>query len=82
VIVVRKRKRVRYTVILQEETDPDFAGYYNASVPALPGCLSYGANREEALMNIKEAAQLYLEDLEASGEPIPDEHIQQIGIEV
>jgi len=63
VIVVRKRKHVRYTVILQEETDPDFAGYYNASVPALPGCLSYGESREEALANIKEAIQLYLEDL-------------------
>jgi len=61
--VVRKRKHVRYTVILQEETDPDFAGYYNASVPALPGCLSYGESREEALANIKEAIQLYLEDL-------------------
>jgi predicted RNase H-like HicB family nuclease len=82
VIVVRKRKHVRYTVILQQEPDPDFAGYYNASVPALPGCLSYGANREEALVNIKEAVQLYLEDLEASGEPIPAEHIEQVGIEV
>jgi antitoxin HicB len=82
VIVVRKRKHVSYTVILQEETAPDFAGYYNASVPALPGCLSYGANREEALVNIKEAVQLYLEDLEASGEAIPVEHIEQIGIEV
>ena len=80
--MVRKRKHVSYTVILQEETAPDFAGYYNASVPALPGCLSYGANREEALVNIKEAVQLYLEDLEASGEAIPVEHIEQIGIEV
>jgi predicted RNase H-like HicB family nuclease len=80
--VARKSKHVRYTVILQEETDPDFAGYYNAIVPALPGCFSYGASREEALANVKEAIQPYLEDLEASGEPIPVEHIEQIGIEV
>ena len=65
--MARKPKHVRYTVILQEEGDPDFAGYYNAIVPALPGCFSYGANREEALANIKEAVQLYLEDLQASG---------------
>jgi len=82
VIVARKQKHVTYTVILQEETAPDFAGYYNASVPALPGCFSYGANRDEALMNIKEAIQLYLEDLEAGGEPMPVEHIEQIGVEV
>ena len=80
--MVRKPKHVRYTAILQEETDPDFAGYYNASVPALPGCFSYGESREEALANIKEAIQLYLDDLEASGEAIPPEHIEQIGIEV
>jgi predicted RNase H-like HicB family nuclease len=55
-----------YTIILQPEADPEFEGYYNASVPALPGCFSYGTNREEALSNIKEAIELYLEDLEAA----------------
>ena len=80
--MARKQKHITYTVILQKETAPDFAGYYNASVPALPGCFSYGASREEALANIKEAVQLYLEDLEAGGEAIPVEHIEQIGIEV
>ena len=80
--MARKARHVRYTVILQEEVDPDFAGYYNASVPALPGCFSYGASREEAVANIKEAVQLYLEDLEANGEAVPVEHIEQIGIEV
>lgn len=43
-----KRGKV-YTIILQPETDPDFAGYYNASVTALPGCFSYGTTREKAL---------------------------------
>ena len=61
-----------YTIILQPEIDPEFEGHYNASVPALPGCLSYGTTREEALGNIKEAIELYLEDLEVAGEPIPD----------
>ncbi len=65
-----KRAKV-YTIILQPETDPEFEGYYNASVPALPGCFSYGTNREEALGNIKEAIELYLEDLEASGQRTP-----------
>jgi predicted RNase H-like HicB family nuclease len=34
-----KRGRV-YTIILQPETHAEFEGYYNASVPALPGCFS------------------------------------------
>jgi len=59
-----------FTVILQPEKDPEFSGYYNAIVPALPGCFSYGANKDEALSNIKEAIELYLEDLESHGEPI------------
>jgi antitoxin HicB len=80
--MARERKHVRYTVILQEETDPDFTGHYNAIVPALPGCFTYGASREEALANVREAIELYLEDLEASGEAIPIERIEQIGIEV
>lgn len=54
----------KYTVILQAEADPQFEGYLNAMVPALPGCFSYGATREEALANIREAIELYLEDLE------------------
>ena len=62
-----------YTVILESETDPDFAGYYNARVPALPGCFSYGATREEALANIREAILCYIEDMETHGEPLPQD---------
>jgi len=65
-----KRGRV-YTIILQPETDPEFEGYYNASVPALPGCFSYGTNREEALGNIREAIELNLEDVQALGPIAP-----------
>lgn len=76
-----KRGKV-YTIILQPETDPEFEGYYNASVPALPGCFSYGTTREEALGSIKEAIELYLEELEASGERIPDEQIESLEVAV
>jgi predicted RNase H-like HicB family nuclease len=65
------RRRVRrYTVVLAP--DPD-AGGYTVSVPALPGCVTEGDTLEEALTNAKDAIQVYLEDLEASGEPIPEE---------
>ena len=71
-----------YTIILQPETDPEFEGYYNASVPALPGCFSYGATRQEALHNVREAIELYLGDLEAAGEPVPDEQIESVEVSV
>jgi predicted RNase H-like HicB family nuclease len=74
--------RAKYTVILQPEQDPEFPGYYNVGVPALPGCLTYGANREDALANAREAIEAYIEDLVASGEPIPEEHIETVGVEV
>jgi predicted RNase H-like HicB family nuclease len=47
-----------FNVILQQEQD----GGYCVSVPALPGCFSQGDSFEEAITNIKEAIELYLED--------------------
>ena len=60
---------MRYTVILEKEPD----GGYVATVPAFPGCVSQGDSREEALTNIQEAADLYIEDCIASGDPVPVE---------
>jgi predicted RNase H-like HicB family nuclease len=60
---------MRYTVILQRESD----GGYVAVVPSLPGCVSQGDTREEALKNIEEAAELYIEDVQAVGDPLPIE---------
>ena len=58
-----------YTVILQMEAD----GGYVASIPALPGCVSQGDTRSEALRNIREAAELYVADCREAGDPIPVE---------
>ena len=58
---------MRYTVVLEQEAD----GGYVATVPALPGCVSQGDTREEATRNIREAADLYIEDCIAAGDPIP-----------
>ena len=44
--------------------EPSDEGGYTAIVPALPGCISEGDTREEALANIREAIQLYLEPVE------------------
>ena len=50
---------------------PEEGGGYSVSVPALPGCVSQGESREEALAMIREAIELYLESLEAHGDPLP-----------
>ena len=60
---------MRYTVVLERESDGGFV----VNVPALPGCVSQGDTREEALINAKEAAELYVEDCIASGDPVPTE---------
>lgn len=42
--------------------------------PSLPGCLSQGKTRDEAINNIKEAIELYIETLQEHGDPIPEDH--------
>lgn len=58
-----------YTVIW--EKDPD--GEYVAVVPALPGCVTQGATRQEVMANLREAIELYSEDCLDAGDPIPIE---------
>jgi predicted RNase H-like HicB family nuclease len=58
---------MRYTVVLERESD----GGYVADVPTLPGCVSQGDSRAEALSNIREAIELYIEDCREAGDPIP-----------
>ena len=61
---------LNYTVILE----PDEAGRgYTVLVPALPGCISQGRNREEALVRIKEAIRCHIESLQKDGLPVPVE---------
>ena len=46
-------------------------GMFVADVPSLPGCISQGKTRSEALKNIHEAMEAYLESLKKHNEPIP-----------
>jgi predicted RNase H-like HicB family nuclease len=63
------------------ETDED--GVFVAEVPALPGCVSQGTTRQEALQNIQEAIGAYLESLQARSEAIPppiDEELVEVAV--
>jgi predicted RNase H-like HicB family nuclease len=49
-------------------------GYIVAEIPVLPGCISQGRTKEEALANIKEAAELCLESMEEESWTLPTEY--------
>ncbi len=68
---------MRYRVIIEQDEDAMFI----ATCPVLPGCLSQGNTREEALENIKGAIEAYLESLILHGEAIPPP-IQEEVVEV
>jgi predicted RNase H-like HicB family nuclease len=58
---------MRYRVIVEQDED----GVFVAEVPSLPGCVTQGASRSEAVANAREAIAGYVESLESHGDPIP-----------
>lgn len=65
---------MRYRVLIQQDED----GLYMAEVPSLPGCISQGSTRQEAVTNVREAIAAYLESLDEHGEPIPPPITEEI----
>ena len=69
---------MRFRVLI--ETDED--GMFIATCPSLPGCVSQGKTRDEALANIRDAMAAYVASLEKHGEAIPpsvNEEVVEIG---
>jgi len=56
--------------------------YWVAECPSLPGCVSQGRTREEAIQNIREAIQGYIAALEEDGLQVPEERFQAILVAV
>ena len=65
---------VKFRVRIEQDED----GVFVAEVPALPGCISQGETRGDALANAEEAIALYIESLEAHGDPIPPSITEEI----
>jgi len=65
---------MKYRVVIE----PDEDGVFVAECPALPGCVSQGTSRAEALANIKDAMIGYLESLKKHGEPAPPSITEEI----
>ncbi len=65
---------MRFRIVIEQDED----GVFVASCPSLPGCHSQGATRDEAMANIREAMEAYLDSLRAHGEPIPPSISEEI----
>jgi len=59
------------TYIFKVELSQDEDGRWNAVVPVLPACYTWGNTREEALAHIQDAVRCSVEDIIAHGEPLP-----------
>lgn len=58
---------MRYRILIEQDED----GIFVAECPSLPGCISQGKTRKEALDNIEDAIKGYIESLKKHNEPIP-----------
>jgi predicted RNase H-like HicB family nuclease len=70
---------VKFRVIIEQDED----GVFVAECPSLPGCVSQGHTRAEAVANIREAIEGYLASLKKHDEAIPpsiDEEVVEIGM--
>jgi predicted RNase H-like HicB family nuclease len=58
---------MRYRIVIEQDED----GVFIAECPSLPGCISQGQTRDEALANVRDAVEGYLESLRKHGDAIP-----------
>jgi predicted RNase H-like HicB family nuclease len=61
---------------------PGEDGYYVAECPSLPGCISQGKTRDEAVANIREAIRAYVAALEQDHLPVPEERFETLVVAV
>ena len=61
---------------------PGEDGYWVAECPSLLGCISQGRSRQDAIVNIKEAIDGYVDSLEEDGLPVPEEHFEALVVAV
>jgi predicted RNase H-like HicB family nuclease len=65
---------------LQIVLEPSEEGGFTVTVPSLPGCVSQGDSREEALANIQEAIRIYLESVEDDATFPPQAEVLEIAL--
>jgi predicted RNase H-like HicB family nuclease len=79
VLSIIGEKNMKYRIFIEQDED----GIFVAQCPSLPGCISQGNTRKEAIENIQDAIRGYLESLDKHDEPIPpsiDEEIVEVAL--
>lgn len=70
---------MKYRIFIEQDED----GIFVAECPSLPGCISQGKSRKEAIENVQDAIRGYLESLDKNNEPVPlsiDEEIVEVAL--
>ena len=67
---------MKYKVVLESQEE----GGYTAYVPTLPGCVSQGETTEEAMANIREAIEVYLESIKGRGLALPQIEEREVAV--
>ena len=75
-LLQHSKKTLKLPVVIRPGED----GFFVAEVPILPGCISQGKTKSEALINIREAAELYLETVSKSLPGIPEQYITEVEV--
>jgi antitoxin HicB len=68
-MTMENSKSLTFKILLHKEPE----GTYTVTVPALPGCITYGENIDHAIDMAKEAIELYISELKANGQEIQDD---------
>jgi predicted RNase H-like HicB family nuclease len=74
-VITSQLSQTRKVLLYQDED-----GYFIVEVPSLPGCVSQGETRDQALENIKEAISLHIEVLIERGQSVPGDHVEVISV--
>lgn len=74
--------KYKFKVVLTPIKEPGFEGYYTVAVPSLPGVITQGKNKKEALKMAEEAISLHIEDMLEQNETIPNDFEDTIELEV
>lgn len=67
---------MKFPITLEEDED----GFFVVECPVLPGCVSQGKTRAEAITNIEEAIRGYIASLRKHGEPIPKAELTEVEV--
>ncbi len=74
IIVILFMKDLMRQIVISPGED----GYFIAECPSLPGCISQGKTKPEAIRNIHEAIEAYIDSLVRDGYPVPEEHFDTL----